>query len=236
MQKIIPILLVFWCGVLTAQEEPKKFSDNVLKPGTVFISTTFSINHNQGENQTPFLQKLDNNYNLDWDVTLRSGYFIKKDFVIGGFFKYASRLNESIYQVDGNSVKNHRLEREFSVAPFIRNYLPLGNGRFVLFNETNLEFTYGSGVQQVYNVDDVTRSVGQSYGLKLGIQPGISAFITEKTAFEVGTSLLGLSSSYTRTQVNGSEDGYSFSNDVSFKIDLLSLFLGVTFYISGNEN
>ena len=124
------------------------------------------------------------------------------------------------------------MEREYSIAPFIRNYLPLGNGRFCLFNETNLQFTYGSSVRQVEDGIDVNRTVGESYKLKLGIQPGVTAFITDGIAFEVGTSLLGLSTAYTTTVVNGNEDdkGYRFSNEVNFKIDLLSLFLGVTFY------
>ena len=60
----------------------------------------------------------------------------------------------------------------------------------------------------------------------------MAAFITEGISFEVGTSLLGLSSTYTTSVVNGDEEnkGYTFSNDVNFEIDLLSLFLGITFY------
>jgi hypothetical protein len=101
-----------------------------------------------------------------------------------------------------------------------------------LFNETNLEFTYSSEVRQVDDPVDINRTVSDTYQLKLGIQPGIAAFITDLVSFEVGTSILGLSSEYTTTTFNGDEDnqGTKFSNDVSFEIDLLSLFLGITFY------
>ena len=114
----------------------------------------------------------------------------------------------------------------------MRNYLRLGKGNFYLFNETNLEFTYGSGVRQVNAVADINRNTTDFYALKLGIQPGIAAFITDVVSVEVGTSVLGLSSEYTRTTTNGVEedDGYTWSNEVSFEIDLLSLFLGLTFY------
>ena len=114
----------------------------------------------------------------------------------------------------------------------MRNYLRLGKGTFYLFNETNLEFTYGTGVQQVNAVEDVKRNTSDFYALKLGIQPGITAFITDVVSVEIGTSVLGLSSEYTRTTSNGVEDdeGYTWSNEVSFEIDLLSLFLGITFY------
>ncbi len=203
-----------------------------IKKGNVFISTTFSINHKESENEVLLLQTLDDSYRLDWAVTLRSGYFIKDQFAVGAFFKYGNQLDEIGYTNDLGKVNDNRLERSYSIAPFIRNYLPLGNGRFCLFNETNLEFTYGSSVKQISSPDDVSRTVGDSYQLKLGIQPGITAFITKGVSFEVGTSLLGLSSTYTTSVIDGdtANKGYTYSNDVSFKIDLLSLFLGITFY------
>jgi len=129
-------------------------------------------------------------------------------------------------------VFDNTLGRTYSIAPFIRNYLPLGKGTFYLFNETNLEFSYGSEVRELENADDINRVVQNTYELQLGIQPGISAFITDLVAVEVGTSVLGLSSKYTQITENGDEDnqGYKFENEVSFKVDLLRLFLGITFY------
>lgn len=203
-----------------------------IKKGNLFISTTFSINHKESENEALLLQTLDDSYRLDWALTLRSGYFIKDQFAVGAFFKYANQLDEIGYTNDIGKVNDNRLARSYSIAPFIRNYLPLGSGRFCLFNETNLQFTYGSSVKQISNPDDVSRTVGESYQLKLGIQPGIAGFITKGVSFEVGTSLLGLSSTYTTSVIDGdtANKGYTYSNDVNFKIDLLSLFLGITFY------
>ena len=190
------------------------------------------MSHTESKNETRLLQNLDDSYRLDWNVTLRSGYFIKDNFALGAFFKYSNKLDQLSYTNDTGKVFDETLGRSYSFAPFMRNYLPLGKGTFSLFNETNLEFTYGSEVRQVNDADDINRTVSDSYELKLGIQPGIAAFITDLVSFEVGTSILGLSSKYTTTTVNGDEDnqGTRFSNDVSFEIDLLSLFLGITFY------
>jgi hypothetical protein len=165
-------------------------------------------------------------------MTLRSGYFIKDKFALGAFFKYSNKLDRLNYTNDTGEVFDETLGRSYSFAPFMRNYLPLGKGTFSLFNETNLEFTYSSEVRQVDDPVDINRTVSDTYQLKLGIQPGIAAFITDLVSFEVGTSILGLSSEYTTTTFNGDEDnqGTKFSNDVSFEIDLLSLFLGITFY------
>ena len=222
-------------GITEANVVKKLFPDGntSIAKGNMFISATFGLSHSQGENETTLLQTYDDSYRLNWFVTLRSGYFIKDNFALGGYFKYANDLDQTHYSNDNGSVNDNRLEREYSIAPFMRNFLPLGNGTFCLFNETNLEFTYGSSLRQVENSEDVTRTSGKSYQLKLGIQPGISAWVTKGVAVEVGTSLLGLSSKYTTEIVNDDEsnESYTYSNEVSFKIDLLSLFLGINFYI-----
>ena len=219
--------------LIFSQSTDEGFDNFRLDKGNVLISTNFSVSHNQGENQTLLIQPLDRKYQLNWVVSLRSGYFLKDNFVVGGLLGYSSRQLQLEYTQDGNPVKSQSLSREIGIAPFIRNYLPLGNGQFSLFNETNLQFTYGTSVEQMENSVDVSRTVGKSYGLRLGVQPGIMAFITKGISVEVGTSLLGLSTTYSTTEINGNEDnmGYNYSNDVSFKIDLLSLFLGITFYI-----
>ncbi len=226
----VAILIVLSSSVF-AQEVSEDFGSSIAK-GNMLISTTFSLNHKESENEATLLQNLDDSYRIDWNFTLRSGYFIKDNFAIGGFFKYSNKLDQKSYTENSEPIRDEQLEKSYSVAPFIRNYLPLGDGRFCLFNETNLEFTYGSFVRQVDGIDDINRTVGDSYELKLGIQPGIAGFITDFVSFEVGTSLLGLSSKRTSSVYNGDEEnkGYTFSNDVNFKIDLLSLFLGITFY------
>ena len=229
--RAVTLILLFISSVCVGQNQ-LAFDRNPTGKGQMFIATTFSVNHNEGENQTGLLQNFDETYRVRWDITLRSGYFIKDNFALGGFFKYSSDLNQSSYQNDTGPVRDERLERGYSLAPFMRNYLPLGNSVFALFNETNLEFTYGSSVRQVQSTEDINRTTGESYQLKLGIQPGIAAFITDVVSFEVGTSLLGLSTKYQTGITNGDEDtkSYTFSNEVSFDIDLLSLFLGISFY------
>mgnify|MGYP001826831692 CR=1 FL=1 len=232
------ILLFFYLAVFsgwaqeTEEEESPPAGESSTLQSYVFASTTFSVKHSESENVTRIFQKLDDSYRLDWAITLRSGYFIKDNFAVGGYFRYADMMNRIEYTNEQGPVLDETVERSYSIAPFMRNYLRLGKGTFYLFNETNLEFTYGTGVQQVNAVEDVKRNTSDFYALKLGIQPGITAFITDVVSVEIGTSVLGLSSEYTRTTSNGVEDdeGYTWSNEVSFEIDLLSLFLGITFY------
>ena len=225
------MLLIAYGAVAQEQDQAPAGSTSTQK-GQMLVSTTFSVKHSESENESRLLQNLDESYRLDWNVTLRSGYFIKDNFAVGGYFKYSNTLDRLEFTNDLGPVFDDTQGRTYSIAPFIRNYLPLGKGTFYLFNETNLEFSYGSQVRQIEDVDDINRIVRDTYELKLGIQPGIAAFITDLVAVEVGTSVLGLSSKYTQITENGDEEneGYKFENEVSFEIDLLSLFLGITFY------
>jgi len=234
---VVSIIVIGSAEAVSAQQSDEQIQNSTIGSkstikGNVLISTTFSLSHTESENESRLIQNLDESYRLDWNITLRSGYFIKDNFALGAFFKYSNKLDRLNYTNDTGEVFDETLGRSYSFAPFMRNYLPLGKGTFSLFNETNLEFTYSSEVRQVDDPVDINRTVSDTYQLKLGIQPGIAAFITDLVSFEVGTSILGLSSEYTTTTFNGDEDnqGTKFSNDVSFEIDLLSLFLGITFY------
>jgi hypothetical protein len=232
MNKILLFAAFLFAISSSAQTTLFEDGNNSIKKGNLFISTTFSVNHGESENRDILVQQFDETYNLDWDITLRSGYFIKDAFALGGFFTYSNELRRLNYQDDNGPVKERRLQRSYTLAPFMRNYLPLGKGRFSLFNETSLGFTYGSFVDQTENSADLNRNVGNTLAAEFALQPGISGFINELVAFEVGTKILSVRSEYSSATKNGDEDNKAteFSNDVSFKVDILSLFLGITFY------
>lgn len=227
-------LLFFLIPLLhMGQEFPKEFKRNPVGKGMVLASTTFSVSHKQSEQEQTLVQFLEDSYRVDWEVTLRSGFYVKDGFCVGGYFLVGQDRNERSYLQDGFLVSNQSWSNRYGIAPFIRNYFPLGKGQFMLFNQTSLEFIYSSGVNQVVDAEDLKRLTSEGYKLTLGLQPGIAVFLTEAVSIDVGTSVLGVTTNYTRSQANGDPetDAYVWRNDVSFDIDLLSLFLGITFYI-----
>jgi hypothetical protein len=230
IQKLFLFKLIVFCIHCSgnAQDLPSQF-----EKGNTMLSATFHLKHSESENEPKLFQTLDGSYTLDWGVDMKAGKFIKKDFVLGGGIFYDQQLKERQYEGDNGAVTDDLLSKEYGVAPYIRNYLPIGNGRFSIFNETSLQFTYGRSVRQIEDTLELDRYVVDSYGLTLGLQPGISVFITKNVGFELGTSVLGISSTYSKGELNGDGDNAStkFTNQVSFEVDLLKLFLGVTFYL-----
>jgi hypothetical protein len=232
MKKLLFLLLCL-PSFLSAQDLPKGFKRNPVGKGMVLASTTFSVSHKQSEQEQTLVQLLNDSYKVDWEVTLRSGYYIKDGFAVGGYFLVGQERNERSYYQDGFLVSNKTQNNRYGIAPFIRNYYPLGKGQFMLFNQTSLEFIYTNGLNQIVDAEDLKRLNTEGYKLTLGLQPGIAVFLSDKVSFDIGTSILGVTTDYTRSQSNNdpSTDSYVWKNDVSFDIDLLSLFLGITFYI-----
>jgi len=231
--KITTLFLVV--GFLAFAQEtipPKGFSRYSAAKGNLLLSTTFSVNHKQSEKQQQLTVFAENSYRVVWDITFRGGYFVKDNLCLGGYFSFGQDKNQLSYYDGSFLVRDEAFENIYGIAPFMRNYLPLGDGRFMLYNQTSLEFKFGKGIQQINNLEDIERFTSQSYKLTLGLQPGIAAFINELVAVEIGTRILGVSSEYTKTEKNNdpNQEGYVWKNDVSFEIDLLSLFLGITFY------
>jgi hypothetical protein len=208
------------------------FEPNPMGKVMILLSTTFSVNHDESEKEQTLIRFLDDSYALNWNVTLRSAFFTKDEFAVGAYLVLGQNIRRQSYKENDIALKNEFASWNFGVAPFIRNYLPLGKSQFALFNQTSLEFVYGRGIRQIENAEDITRNLSDSYTVTLALQPGITALITPSTSFEIGTQILGVSSQYTKTRVNNDPDleGYMWTNEVSFDVDLLSLFLGITFY------
>ena len=71
--------------------------------------------------------------------------------------------------------------------------------------------------------------------MELGVIPGITAFIAENVAVEASVNVLGLSyKKYDQTR-NQVYQGSLESAGVNFKVDILSINIGVSFYIDSRS-
>ncbi len=122
------------------------------------------------------------------------------------------------------------LKQSYTSMLVWRQYIPLGkNKRFALFNEMQLQL----GGSQYKNTFDspVKGTYATSFDASLGISPGIVAFATNNIAFEVNVGIMGVSYSNTKQIHNQIYEASSSSSFMNFKINLLSIGLGVAFYL-----
>ena len=170
-------------------------------------------------------------------VTPLVGYAYSKNSLVGVRFGYSRGLTEldnaslSITSLD--NAFYYSLKHSYNVEALWRTYIPLGkdNKRFALFAEVGLamggsQSKLASGPQQ-----SLSGVYASSFDVALGVNPGISAFLTNNMAIEVNIGVLGFNYSKTRQIGNQVVEGTVSSSQMNFKVNLFSFGLGASFYL-----
>ena len=127
----------------------------------------------------------------------------------------------------------YSLKHSYNVEALWRKYIPLGrdNKRFALFAEVGLAMGGSQSKLAAGSMDSVKGIYASSFDVALGVNPGISAFLTNNMAIEVNIGVLGFNYSNTRQVGNQVVMGSSSSSQMNFKINIFSIGLGASFYL-----
>jgi hypothetical protein len=170
-------------------------------------------------------------------ITPLVGYAYSKNSLVGVRVGYSRGLTEldnaslSITSLD--NAFYYSLKHSYNVEALWRTYIPLGkdNKRFALFAEVGLamggsQSKLASGPQQ-----SLSGAYASSFDISLGVNPGISAFLTNNMAIEVNVGVFGFNYSNTRQINNQVVTGGSSSSQMNFKVNIFSIGLGASFYL-----
>lgn len=131
----------------------------------------------------------------------------------------------------------HKVKHTFTGSLFWRPYIPLGqSNRFAIFAEVQLNLS-GSQTKLVAEngtVDgyaDYRGTYSSSFGGSIALQPGIVAFVTNNTALELSIGVFGIGFEKTKQIKNQVEKGEVKSSNMNFRVNLLSIGFGVSFYL-----
>ena len=129
------------------------------------------------------------------------------------------------------SINQYKVVRHsYSAAAIWRQYIPLGRSkRFAIFNEMSL----GAGASQAIFAADqpVKGTYEEGYNISLGVSPGLMAFATNDIAIEVNVGVMGINFSDVKQVHNQIYDGKRRSSSMNFNVNLLSIGVGVSFYL-----
>ncbi len=211
----------------------------LIPTGQWVIGTSASYSTHVNDNYSLMLVDgiVSNGYTVE--VSPLIAYSIRPNMVIGGRFKYGRSLlliedaelnlgEDSGIDVGANNY--FALNQSFTVMGILRQYIPIGPAeRFALFTEFRLEL----GINESKYAHDypVKGTYSKGVDLSLGVMPGIVAFATNEVAIEVTLGILGIGYSHTRQVENQIYVGESNSSNMNFMINLLSISLGVSFYL-----
>lgn len=131
----------------------------------------------------------------------------------------------------------HQIKHSYTGTIFWRPYIPLGHSnRFAVFAEVQINVSGGQSklVAEDGVIDGMQNYRGtfsESLGASVGLQPGIVAFVTNNTALELSIGVFGIGYERTKQYGNDLQEGVIKSTDMNFKVNLLSVGFGVSFYL-----
>ncbi len=173
------------------------------------------------------------------NITPTLAYAFRTNTVAGVRFKYNRSLLRiydaelSIGGEDGTQIvvnDFYALSHSYVGSAVVRQYIPLGKAkRFALFSDIELE---GGRFQSKFANDyPVKGTFSEGYTMGFGVTPGIVAFATNDVAFEVSVGMLGIGYTHTEQVHNQVYIGEVNSSNLNFKMNLLTIGLGVSIYL-----
>lgn len=124
----------------------------------------------------------------------------------------------------------YALRHSYSFAAVYRRYIPFGESkRFGIFTDIQLLF---GGSQGKFAADSPIKGTFQrGFDFELGLSPGLIAFATNSMAVEVYVGMMGIGYSRVRQVHNQVTTGTRHQSAMNFKVNLLSIGLGISFYL-----
>ena len=226
--------------------------------GTVGAGVSFSYNNysfGNGLNDTGYqmLFSLIQNFRgnmMSFGIAPHVSYFIRDNLSVGARFDYdrsilgLANLDLALSDALSLSVGNFNyMKQSYTGAVTLRNYIPFGQSRrFAMFTELRLTGGYGQAESYRMGYDEVLEEGYKSgtyqdiYQFEVGLVPGLSAFVTNEVALEVSVGLLGFNYQKVEQVTNQVERSEMERNGVNFRINLLAINFGLSFYIPTGDH
>ena len=229
--KVVLLGLVFCISGSPLYAQSKSDSLFFLQKGRLFISPTFSVNNRTADNEDQLFRFVENQNKVDWNVDVNVGYFIKDNFTAGAQLSVGFLSEQIEYVADGQNIYTKTRGETITFSPNIRNYF--GSGRLKVFNQTNINFSYGEKLQRVYKEDDEDKIRTRTLNFGIGLQPGIAFFASEMIAVEASLNLLGWNAIKRESITNDNEEEKTevFESNVDFSVNILTLNIGIGIYL-----
>lgn len=202
-----------------------------------YTGLAFSLNDEQSENTTGLIQNIVNGENLNYNLTVKGGYYSKDYNMIGLNFSYYQKGFEGVVFQDPDTIQSNSLTRGYSFIPNLRSSIPLtANQRLSFFVELDLLFGYATTVdRKTKNIDEITKTYTTEYTFGAGVSPGITFFVMEAFAFEIQLNVVGYRLDVSDSEINGEEQSRVVNQKLNMDIDLLTLDLGLAYYFGANK-
>ena len=258
---LIMVLAVITSSSLVASEKEatKTFDRGVGKMNSVFIPKgymgggftfsykTFDLGQSANDVGYSMLFSLLSGINGQMNtvgVSPSVSYFVMDNLSVGARFDYnrtdlnLGNLGLSLGDLMSMSIKDyHMLKNMYSSAVTARYYMPIANSkRIAMFGEVRLGFDVGQSVAYQTKDGNNFGTFQSIYGGGLNVVPGLCVFATNEVCVEVAVGVLGINYQYIKQETNLVDTSVMQQSGANFKINPLSISLGMSFYLPVNTS
>jgi hypothetical protein len=125
----------------------------------------------------------------------------------------------------------YQIQHKYSAYGVFRAYIPFGNSkRVAMFADLHLGGSFKQGKAFNAGGEYVTGTYNEAYTIRLGVDPGFIAFLTDRLAVELNVGVFGVNYSWQNQIHNQVEHGNSQSASAGFMVNLLALGVGISYY------
>ncbi len=208
--------------------------------GTIFTGGTISYTQYNADNFKFLVLDALKTDNSLFAFRAFAAYTFADNVAAGLAFEYS----QSVVKVDNAKISlgsdlnfeikdTYSIQQLYTAEAFLRTYLNIGDSkRFGLYNDVRLFYGGGQGksTSGIEGTEAYTGTFENITKAGIVIAPGISVFATDFLAVEAGIGILGVEYTHTQQITNQVYEGSFESFDASFKLNILSVRLGLTFY------
>lgn len=234
-------ILLFLCSFITVHAEgiDRGIRKTTFIPkGQWMLGGTFSYSEHTDDDYRNIVLTDVNSDGYTFKASPFFGYFFRNNIAVGGRLAYTRSYTniESITLDLGEDLditidNASSLEQMISGTGFIRTYIGIGNSKiFGLFNEARVTYGYGRGKLLSGAGKDLEGTYQVINNLQIGMSPGLTAFVSDFAAVEVSVGLMGFNFKWVDQKTDQVEMGSRNTSSGNFKIDLLSINLGMSFF------
>ena len=256
----ISVLLITSSSLVASEKEATKtFDRGVGKMNSVFIPKgymgggftfsykTFDLGQSANDVGYSMLFSLLSGINGQMNtvgVSPSVSYFVMDNLSVGARFDYnrtdlnLGNLGLSLGDLMSMSIRDyHMLKNMYSSAVTARYYMPIANSkRIAMFGEVRLGFDVGQSVAYQTKDGNNFGTFQSIYGGGLNVVPGLCVFATNEVCVEVAVGVLGINYQYIKQETNLVDTSVMQQSGANFKINPLSISLGMSFYIPVNTS
>ena len=256
----ISVLLIASSSLVASEKEATKtFDRGVGKMNSVFIPKgymgggftfsykTFDLGQSANDVGYSMLFSLLSGINGQMNtvgISPSVSYFVMDNLSVGARFDYnrtdlnLGNLGLSLGDLMSMSIKDyHMLKNMYSSAVTARYYMPIANSkRIAMFGEVRLGFDVGQSVAYQTKDGNNFGTFQSIYGGGLNVVPGLCVFATNEVCVEVAVGVLGINYQYIKQETNLVDTSVMQQSGANFKINPLSISLGMSFYLPVNTS